>query len=159
MKRADYSIIETAIAKAEGIDRTLYTPETLAKLDEALAAIDYNLTIDKQLQVEEIANAIENALFELEYKRADYTSIETVLLQVPSDLSIYTEESVLALQETINNIDYSLNITQQQQIDEYAEQIKLAVEELEEEYWLIRLFRIIVSFFKNIIMCFERCDL
>lgn len=157
LKKADFSSVESAKSKAEKIDRSLYTPESLAKLDEAIAAIDYELTIDKQTQVEEIANAIEKAVSELEYKGADYSELEKALATIPTDLSVYTEESVAVLQEIIDSIDYSLDITQQEQVNEYIEQIRQAVENLEEECWLVKLFRIIVSFIKSIILCIKNC--
>lgn len=153
LKIADYSAIETAKAKVEGIDRNLYTPESLAKLDEALTAIDYELTIDKQSKVEEIANTIEKAIVELEYKVADYSQLYIALATIPEDLSIYTPESVERLESVVEDIDYTLDITQQEKVDEYAVQIIQAVENLKEECWLVRLFRMIISFFKNIILC------
>ena len=156
-KSADYSAIEEAKSKADEIDRFLYTAETLAKLDEALSAVDYNLTIDNQTQVEEFANAIEKAISELEYKSADYSTVEKALAQVPSDLSIYTEESVLELRAVVDDIDYSLNITQQKQVDEYAEKVNKAVENLEEECWLIRFFEMIIVFFEQIIKNVKLC--
>ena len=133
LKKADFSSVESAKSKAEKIDKSLYTPESLAKLDEALAAIDYNLTIDKQSQVEEIANAIEKAISELEYKSADYSELEKALATIPTDLSVYTEESVAALQEIIDSIDYSLDITQQEQVDEYAKKANEAIRNLKKE--------------------------
>lgn len=146
LKKSDYSSVELAKSKADKIDRNLYTSESLAKLDEAIATIDYNLTIDKQSQVEEIANAIEKSVSELEYKGADYSELEKALATIPTDLSAYTEESVADLQEIIDSIDYSLDITQQEQVNEYIEQLRQAVKNLEKECWLIRWFKVILSF-------------
>ncbi len=78
---------------------------------------------------------------------------------IPEDLSIYTSESVERLESVVDNVDYGLDITQQEKVDEYAEQIRQAVENLEEECWFVRLFRIIISFFKNIILCLKNCIL
>ena len=130
LKRAVYSAIETAKTKAEGIDRNLYTPESLAKLDEVLAAVEYNLTIDKQSQVEETANAIEKAILELKYKAADYSELDNIIAKIPANLSIYTDESVNALNVVLNSIDKSLNITQQEQVDGYVIALTEAIEAL-----------------------------
>lgn len=130
LKRADYSAIETAKAKAEGIDRNLYTSESLAKLDEVLAAVEYNLTIDKQSQVEETANAIEKAILKLEYRAADYSELDKALETVPDDLSIYTDESLDMLNDILDSIDKNLDITNQSQIDEWAKQVETAVKNL-----------------------------
>lgn len=156
-KGANYSTIESLMLKAEEIDRNLYTPESLAKLDEAIADINYNLTINKQSQVEEAANAIEKAISELEYKQADYSELKKILATIPSDLSIYTPESVEKLESIIDSIDYCLDITQQEKVDEYTEQLTQAVENLEKECWIIRLFRMIICFFKDVILCLENC--
>ena len=129
-KEADYSSVESAKAKAEGIDRNLYTPESLAKLDESLLKIDYSLTIDKQTQVEEIANAIEKAILELEYKVADYSQLDKALESIPDDLSIYTDESLVELNVILDSIDKNLDITNQSQIDEWAKQVETAVKNL-----------------------------
>lgn len=84
------------------------------------------------------------------YTSADYSRVYEALAAVPSDLSVYTPESVENLQSIIDGIDYDLDISAQEQADEYAAQIKQAVENLKKEFWLIRFFRKLISFFKNL---------
>ena len=156
LKSADYAELEIAI-KAVPSDLSIYTDDSSAELKAILAEIDENLDITNQAQVDKWAEEIPIAIQKLILKPADYSALEKAIATIPSDLSVYTEESVAALQEIIDNIDYSLDITQQEQVDEYAEQINEAIGNLKEECWLIRLFRIIVSFFKEIILCFRNC--
>ncbi|MBQ2974037.1 MAG: hypothetical protein IJE19_06765, partial [Clostridia bacterium] len=85
-------------------------------------------------------------------KPADYSALEKAIAAIPSDLSLYTEDSVAELQEIIDSIDYSLDITQQEQVDEYAEQITEATNNLKEECWLIRLFKAIIAFIRKILI-------
>ena len=85
-------------------------------------------------------------------KPADYTSLKNALAAIPADLSAYTPESVAALQEIVDGIDYSLDITQQDKVDEYTRQVLEATENLKKECLLIRLFRAIISFFKKVIL-------
>lgn len=146
---ADYTALDEALSKIPE-DLSIYTEESVANLKAVEESIDKNLDITNQEQVDIWAEAISAAVEKLVLKPADYSDLKKALATVPSDLSIYTEESVFALQEVIDSIDYSLNITQQEKVDEYAEQITRAVENLEEECWIIRLFRAIVSFFESL---------
>ena len=128
-------------------------------MNDVLNSIDKNLDITQQNQVDKYVTAVEQAIENLDYKPSDYSLVFDAIATIPKDLSIYTPESVEALESIIDVIDYSLDITQQDKVDEYAIQIRQAVENLEEECWLVRLFRIIISFFKNIILSLKNCIL
>jgi hypothetical protein len=155
---ADYTEYYAAIASVPEI-LSIYTEESVAKLQDVLSVdVSGKLSYEQNI-VDEQTKAILNAISELELKSADYSQLDKALETIPDDLSIYTPESVEALESIIDGIDYSLDITQQDKVDEYAEQIKQAVKNLEEECWLVRLFRIIVPFFKNIILSLENCVL
>ena len=128
---ADFSAIDELKSQAEAIDRTLYTPESLAELDEALAAVDYNLTIDKQSQVSEWVQAIESAIENLEYLPANYSAVETEISKANAlDRRYYSELSLIALDTAVNAVDYSLKITDQDKVDAYAEAISDAINAL-----------------------------
>ncbi|MBQ1677949.1 MAG: 5'-nucleotidase C-terminal domain-containing protein, partial [Oscillospiraceae bacterium] len=66
----DTTLLEAAIAEAQGLDRSRYTPESLAAVDEALeAALAVMANPDKtQRQVEEAYDALRAALDALEEK-------------------------------------------------------------------------------------------
>ena len=66
----DTTALEAAIAEAQGLDRSLYTPESLAAVDEALAAAQavMNDPDKTQRQVEEAYDALRAALDALELK-------------------------------------------------------------------------------------------
>ena len=66
----DTTALEAAIAEAEGLQRNLYTPESLAAVDEALAAAQavMNDPDKNQRQVTEAYNALRAALDALELK-------------------------------------------------------------------------------------------
>lgn len=156
IKPADYTALDEVISKIPD-NLSLYTDESVAELEKVLNSIDRELDITQQEQVDNYVTTVEQAIANLNYKLADYSLVFDAIATIPNDLSIYTPESVAVLESIIDGIDYSLNITQQDKVDEYAEQIKQAVENLEEECWLVRLFRIIVSFFKDIFLCLENC--
>ncbi len=65
-KPADYAAVDAAEAKADEVDRTLYTDESLAKLDAALGAVVRDKNITEQAEVDAMAEAIEDALAALE---------------------------------------------------------------------------------------------
>ncbi len=149
LKSADYAELEIAI-KAVPSDLSIYTDDSSAELKAILAEIDKNLDITNQAQVDKWAKEIPIAIQKLILKLADYSALEKAIATIPSDLSVYTEESVAALQEIIDNIDYSLDVTQQEQVDEYAEQITQAISNLKVECWLVRLFKAIIVFIRKI---------
>ncbi len=128
---ADYTAYNKAVAQANVLDRSLY--QDLTKLDEALAVDVSGKNITEQSVVDAQTKAILNALNTLQYKPADYSEVENAKAQIPEDLSVYTDESVSALQEALNAVDYSLHITEQETVDEYAKTIIDAVNGLEKK--------------------------
>lgn len=62
---------------------------------------------------------------------ADYSALNEIVASVPSDLSVYTEESVAELQTVLDAIVYDLPISEQSVIDEQAMTILDAINNLE----------------------------
>ena len=151
IKPADYTVLDETISKIPD-NLSLYTDESVAGLKELLKNIDRELDVTQQEQVDNYVTAVERAITNLNYKSADYSLVFDAIATIPEDLSIYSPESVDALDCVIESIDYSLDITQQEKVDEYATQIKQAVENLEEECWIVRLFREIMTFLSSILV-------
>ena len=128
-KPADYTEYNKAVEQAKAIDRSLY--EDLTALDEALAVDVSGKNITEQAEVDAQTQAILTAIDALVYKPADYTEVKKAVASVPEDLSVYTDESVAALQAALNAVDYALNITEQETVDGYAKAITNAVNGLE----------------------------
>lgn len=148
---ADYTALDKVISQIPE-DLSVYTDESIATLKSIEDSINRDLDITNQEQVDKWANELAEAIDKLVLKPADYTELENVLTTIPVDLSIYTEESVSALQEIISNIDYSLNITQQEQVDEYVGKVNEAIRNLKEECWLVRFLKRLLAFFNQIII-------
>ena len=72
-------------------------------------------------------SAIEDAISALEYKDADYSAVEKAKEKVPADLSIYTEESVKALNDALAGVVEGKNITEQEEVDAMAKAIENAI--------------------------------
>lgn len=62
---------------------------------------------------------------------ADYTKVDKAIASVPADLSIYTDESVAALNAALANVDRDLGRQEQAKVDAYADAINAAVAALE----------------------------
>ena len=152
LKPADYSVLDSAL-EAVPEDLSIYTDESVAALNSAIADVDESLDITQQSKVEDYAQAIANAVDALQIKKSDLTSLNNALALIPSDLSVYTEESVEALENILGSIDYERTETDQDYADECAQKIADTVEKLELEHWFIRLIRAIIRFFKNIFSC------
>ncbi len=128
---ADYSSLDAIKEKCDAIDRSLYTPESLSKLDGALDAVEDNLKIDKQEQVAQYVTAIQQAYDALEYLPADYSLVEEAKERAAAlDRRYYTEVSLVLLDNLINSVDYSLNITQQETVNGFAKGINDAIDSL-----------------------------
>ncbi|MBO5230610.1 MAG: leucine-rich repeat protein [Clostridia bacterium] len=129
---ADYSEIEAAKARAELVDRSLYTVESLAALDKAVAAVDETLNVSNQDLVNEYAKAINDAIDNLEYLPANYDKIKAAIAESEKlDRILYSQATLEILDQSIAAIDYTLNITQQSIVDGFADRINSAISALE----------------------------
>ncbi len=127
-KPADFASVDAAINSANAVERTLYTAESLERLDKAIAAVDYELKIDNQAQVKIWADAIDEAIKNLEYKPADYSAVYAAIKTANGiDRRYYSEISLIALDTAVNAVDYSIKITEQKRVDEYADAISDAI--------------------------------
>lgn len=69
----DYTEVDAAVAEANAVDETLYTPESMATLTAAVNAVDYNLTYMQQPQIDAMAANIRAAITGLVLKTVSYT--------------------------------------------------------------------------------------
>ena len=128
LKPADYSKLNVTIQLVNEMDKTLYT--NFNDVEKAIEAVVYGLSITEQETVDSFTKAIKDAVAALEYRKADYSKLEELLNSIPSDLSIYTEETVEALEEVLDSIDYELLITEQETVDGYVDVVLAALDGL-----------------------------
>ena len=126
---ADYSEYDEVVAQANAIDRSLY--QDLTALDEALSADIGGLSNAQQNIVDDQTAKIKGALDNLVLKPADYSRVNEQINTVPEHLEYYTDETVNALNKILNDIDYGLDITKQEVVNSYAEQLQNAISALE----------------------------
>lgn len=126
---ADYTEYNKAVEQANALDRSLYTD--LTELDEALSADISGLSNSQQNIVDEQTAKIKGALDNLVLKPADYSRVNEQINTVPEHLEYYTDETVNALNKILNGIDYGLDITKQEVVNSYAEQLQNTISALE----------------------------
>lgn len=130
-KPADYLSVQEQIQNAQALDRDLYTQDSLKSLDDAIAAVDWTLPIVRQADVDAFAQNIAAAVQKMVYRPADYSAVEAAVQTAQqTDRIMYTEASLLALDMAVDAVIYDLDITNQAQVNGFAEQIALAIEGL-----------------------------
>ena len=128
-KSASYTNVDNALARVPS-DSTLYTADSWQALQEQVNAVVRGLDITQQSRVDQMAENINTAIGFLAYKGADYTAVNNAKALVPSDLTLYKQDSVAALQTVLDAVNYYCNVTQQATVDGYAAAITKAVSEL-----------------------------
>ncbi len=83
-----------------------------------------------QQQIDSCLKQLEAAVNGLTFRPADYTEIQKLIDQLPDDLSGYTTGSVEAVTQLIAGIDWNLNITDQEQLQQLAKSIEEGIEKL-----------------------------
>lgn len=129
-EKADKTALDEKISEANAILKEsgeLYTEESVQKLNDAISAAR-SLTDDTdQKTANEAEAAIDAAIKGLVYRDADYSAVNAALASIPSDLSIYTDESVKAVEDAKAAVVSGKNITEQSEVDAMAKAINDAV--------------------------------
>lgn len=126
IRPADYTKVDEVIATVP-TNLEIYTQESITKLNNAINAVIRNKRVTEQEVVDGYAIDIENAIKGLVIKSADYTIVEEAISTIPSDLTIYTEETVKVLNDAKAAVVYGLDITKQDEVNAMAKVIKEAV--------------------------------
>ena len=138
-KDADYTAVNAAIEKANKIDRSKYTEESLKALDDAVAAVEKGLKESKQDKVDAMAEAINKAYAALVEKptveeEADYTAVSAAMEKAKKiDRSKYTEESLKALDDAVAAVEKGLKESEQDKVDAMAAAIEKALDGLKKK--------------------------
>lgn len=82
-------------------------------------------------EIANLAQQINDRVANVKYKPADYRKLDALLSAIPSDLSVYTDESVAALTSARNSIQRDLPVSMQDTVDAYTKTLTEAIEGLE----------------------------
>lgn len=126
IRPADYTKVDEVIATVP-TNLEIYTQESITILNNAINAVIRNKRVTEQEVVDRYAIDIENAIKGLVIKSADYTIVEEAISTIPSDLTIYKEETVKVLNDAKAAVVYGLDITKQDEVNDMAKVIKEAV--------------------------------
>ncbi len=125
---ANYTAVDNAIEKANGLNKDYYVD--FSGVETALAAVERDVLVIYQANVDAMATAIEEAIAALQYKAADYTKVEEAIAKAealnPDD---YTDFS--AVEAAINAVVEGKNITEQDEVDAMATAIEEAIAALQ----------------------------
>ncbi len=128
---ADYQALDSLLQKITGLDADTYTAASWGALQKSIQSIDRGLYFYEQASVDAIRNEIQSKKDALVYLPADYSSIRKVLEQVPADMEMYTDASRSRLYHLVFSIPWDKNITQQTDVEAYAESLQKAIDALE----------------------------
>ena len=139
-KAANYSAADSAIAKADALDRSRY--DDLSRVDAAYEALEalYGLDARHQSEIDAAVKELNDALAALHEVAADYSAVEAaieaveqkkteILVRFGMDASVYYS-NWSAVETAVNNVVYDLPFDQQSVIDAYAGAINAALNNL-----------------------------
>ena len=139
-KAANYSAANTAIAKADALDRSRYAD--LSRVDAAYEALENLGGLDAryQSQIDAAVKELNDALNALQEVSADYSAVEAAIEAVEQkktetlvrygiDASVYYS-NWSAVTTAVNNVVYGLPFDQQSTINAYAGAINAALNNL-----------------------------
>ncbi|MDO4814219.1 MAG: family 20 glycosylhydrolase [Gemella sp.] len=123
---ADNTDLKNKVEEAKTIDKTVYTEESLVKIEELLNSINWYEGADKQEEINKKLSDLTELIKNLEYKKADYTKLDELKANLPTDLENYWEPNKGELAEILSQIDENLTILDQAKVDEYVEKLEQA---------------------------------
>ena len=121
---ADYSDVDTAIAKANALNKDNY--KDFSVVEAAVNAVVRDKKIAEQPAVDAMAEAIEHAIADLQYKDADYTKVDEALAKANA-LNKNSYQDFSTVEKAIADVVRDKNITEQSQVDAMAKAIEDAI--------------------------------
>ena len=126
---ADYSAVEAAMA-AIPTDLTVYTDESVAALNTAVAGVVRGKALASQANVNAMAQAIEDAIAALQYKDADYTKVDAAIAKANA-LKKDDYKDFSGVEAAVKAVVRDKNITEQSEVDAMAKAIEDAIAALQ----------------------------
>ena len=142
-KAGDYSAVNAAKAAAQDYINTAsdfaaankgysyYTADSYKALTDAIAAVVEGLDVRYNDQIAGYAAAINEAASKLELNDADYSAVNAAKRAVPSNLDVYTDDSVARLNLAILSVEEGLKTDEQALVNDYAAAIVAQTKALE----------------------------
>lgn len=131
IRPADFTKVDEAIAKIPE-DLSIYTTESVEKLNTAIDNIDRSIRVTEQSIVDGYAAAIEQAIIDLTLKDADYSKVDEAIAKAEAlNKDEYTDFS--KVDAAVKAVKRGLDITKQKDVDAMAAAINEALVALEKK--------------------------
>lgn len=132
--KADFTELNKAVASIPADDvLALYEESYVTAIKNIVKNIDYGATFDEQDEVDAFAEDLKLAVSELtpaHYRKADYSGVDSAIMSAYElDRNIYTNFEIV--DNAINAVDRTKNITEQSDVDAMEKAIKDAIAKLE----------------------------
>ena len=125
---ADYSAVDAAIAKANGLNKDDY--KDFSAVETAINSVVRGKKLVEQADVDAMAKAIEDAIAALQYKDADYTNVDAAIAKANA-LKKDDYKDFSAVETAVNAVARDKNITEQSEVDAMAKAIEDAIADLQ----------------------------
>ena len=125
---ADYTKVDEAIAKANGLNKDEYKDFTA--VEAAVKAVVRDKNITEQSEVDAMAKAIEDAIAALQYKDADYTKVDAAIAKANA-LNKDEYKDFTGVEAAVNAVVRDKNIMEQTEVDAMAKAIEDAIAALQ----------------------------
>ena len=127
-KDADYTKVDAAIAKANGLNKDDY--KDFSAVETAVKAVVRDKNITEQSEVDAMAKAIEDAIAALQYKDADYTKVDAAIAKANA-LNKNDYKDFSGVEAAVKAVARDKNITEQSEVDAMAKAIEDAIAALQ----------------------------
>lgn len=127
---ADYTKVDTAIAKANALNKDNY--KNFSAVEAAVNAVVRDKNITEQSKVDAMAKAIEDAIAALQYKDADYTKVDAAIAKANA-LNKDNYKDFTGVEAAVKAVVRGKNITEQSEVDKMAKAIEDAIAALEKK--------------------------
>ena len=124
---ADYTDVDAAIKRANSLNKDNY--KDFSKVEDAINAVNRDKDITEQEVVNGYADAINEAIDQLEYKAADYTEVDKAI-EKANKLNKDNYEDFSKVEDAINAVNRDKDITEQEVVNGYADAINEAIDAL-----------------------------
>ena len=114
---ADYSAVDAAIAKANGLNRDDY--KDFSAVEAAINLVVPGKKLAEQADVDAMAQAIEDAIAALQYKDADYTKVDAAIAKANA-LNKDNYKDFSAVETAINSVVPGKKLAEQAEVDAMA---------------------------------------
>ena len=127
-KDADYTKVDEAIAKANALNKDNY--KDFSAVDAAVKAVVRDKNITEQSEVDAMADAINNAIADLQYKDANYDKVDAAIAKA-NKLNKDDYKDFSGVDSAMNAVMRDKNITEQSEVDAMAKKIEDAIAALQ----------------------------